>query len=72
MLADCREWALSLSPMLDRQIGIVGGLLVSDRDRLRRERREQAATSRVARAGRRKARAAPRKPARPPKEAPRP
>jgi hypothetical protein len=70
----CADWALSLSPLLDRQIGILGGLLVSDRDRLRKARREEAATGRAARAARRKARAAPRKPARPQpaEEAPRP
>jgi hypothetical protein len=46
-LTPCREWALSLPPLLDRQIGILGGLLVSDRDRLRRERRAAARKDRA-------------------------
>lgn len=62
-LAPCREWALSLSPFLDRNIGIVGGLLVADRDRIRRERRKAAEQDRAARAAtprRRRARRAAR------------
>jgi Transcription factor WhiB len=49
VLQPCRSWALSLPPYADRQIGILGGLLVADRDRLRKARRE-AAAARAARA----------------------
>jgi len=69
-LQPCREWALSLSPLLDRQIGILGGLLVADRDRLRKARRQQAAQARTARRARRAAATATHP--RPAKEAPRP
>jgi Transcription factor WhiB len=48
VLQPCREWALQLSPFMDRNIGIVGGYLVADRDRLRRQRRAAAQTARAA------------------------
>jgi hypothetical protein len=58
VLEPCRSWALSLSPLQDRQIGVLGGLLVADRDRIRRERRATAARERAARAATPRRRAA--------------
>ena len=47
VLDPCREWALQLPALADREIGILGGLLVADRDRLRRARRAAARRARA-------------------------